>query len=192
MNVNWNEILQQVLTYVFPLVIGFVVTKLLPKIFPATQAGIDWLKGQAAHVKNQAAAGLLNRVISLVGQKVLAMEQTLIEDLKTKVATGRIDVKDVPAILKEEKEKMLVGLKGELTVQGIWDDVKAVLGGEDGVVMKWLDTVLEAQVAQLPPSGLQTPKATTAVAASADAPVQPAVAPAAAIVAPPVPQPATT
>jgi hypothetical protein len=186
MSINWSEITQQVLNYVLPIVIAFVVAKVLPKLSPTTQAGIDWLKGQASHVKNQAAAGILNRVISLVGQKVLAFEQTFIEDMKTKVASGRIDPKDIPGILKEEKDKLLAQLKSELTLQGIWDDAKALLGGEDGLVMKWLDQVLEAQVAQLPPSGLQTQASSGQPAAVALAPVPVApVVPAAPAVPPP-------
>lgn len=172
MNVNWSELLQAVLNYVLPIIIGYVIMKLLPKIFPATQAGIDWVKGQAGAVKNEFARGLLNRIITLVGQKVLAFEQTFIEDMKTKVAQGRIEAKDIPGILKEEKEKLLQQLKGELTAQNLWNDAKVILGGEDGLVMKWLDTVLEAQVAQLPPSGLQTSKGSTPAAVdSAPAPV---------------------
>jgi hypothetical protein len=180
MNLNWNEILQSVLNYALPALISFVVLKLLPKLFPATQAGIDWVKNQAANVKNEWARTLLNRVITLVGQKVLAFEQTFIEDMKTKVMQGRIDPKDIPAILKEEKDKLLAQLKAELTVQGLWNDLKVILGGEDGFIIKWLDQVLESQVAQLPPSGLQTRKV-------ADQPAAVEVA-----VAPPVPQPAAS
>lgn len=153
----WNSPVVQ--EYLLPLVITFVIAKLLPKIFPATQAGIDWVKGQAGNVKNEFARTILNRAITLVGQKVLAFEQTFIEDMKDKVKQGRISPKDIPAILKEEKEKMLAQLKEELTAQAIWGDVKALVGGgEDSLAMKWLDTVLESQAAQLPPSGLQTRK----------------------------------
>jgi hypothetical protein len=155
---NWTEIGQSVLNYVLPIAAGFIILKLLPKLMPTTQAGIDWVKAQAATVKNEAARAILNRGITVVGQHVLAFEQTFIEDMKDKVKNGRIDPKDIPAILQEEKTKMLAVLKDELTAQNLWTDIKALLGGQDGLVTTWLGTVIEAQAAQLPPSGLQTRK----------------------------------
>jgi hypothetical protein len=185
---NWNDLLQQVLTYVVPILIGIIVLRVLPLLVPATQNGIDWVKAQTANLKNQAVAGLLNRVVALIGQKVLAFEQTFIEDMKTKVQQGRVDPKDIPSILKEEKDKMLAGLKSELTMSGLWKDLQVVLGGDDNFIMKWIDTVLEAQVAKLPPSGLQTPSALTSAAqTAAPAAIAHSVAPAAAT-APLVPQ----
>lgn len=158
---DWKELLQATLNYVVPIAVGFVVLKLLPKLLPVTQSGIDWVKGQAANVKNELARTVLNRVITLVGQHVLKFEQTFIEDLKDKVKQGRVNPSDIPSILKEEKDKLLQQLKNEITTQGLWENLKELVGGADGsesLVFKWLDTVLESQVAQLPPSGLQTPK----------------------------------
>lgn len=144
---------------------------LAPKAVPATQAGLEWLKGQAGTVKNQWAAGTLQRMTDLLGMKVLAAENTLIEDLKMAAADGKLTKEELIAALQKVKGQVIEDAKSHASAQGLLELVMKVFMSDNAAFEKWLNDTTEALVAKLPPSGLQTSKDGIAAPAIAPAPV---------------------
>lgn len=154
MHIDWSAILSQ---FLVPLLIAagaFVINFLLPKLPGATAHLFDWLKSHTAGIKNAYAKGILDRLITLAGQKVLALENTEIEFLKQEVAAGRITKDQLPALLKGIKDKAMELIKADANAQGIWKIALQIFLGDTSALSNWLGGVVESHVAQLPSSGL--------------------------------------
>jgi hypothetical protein len=136
----------------------FAVPYLLPKLPALTQKMFDWVHDQAAHVKNQYLSGVLQRLSTLVGQRVLAYENTNIEYLKEAAASGRISADELPRLLAEMKQKLMDEVKKDLSLQGLWTVLLQVFAGDESSLTKYVSSLVETHVAALPPSGLQSPK----------------------------------
>lgn len=181
-NLNW----QQILTAIFDMLIVAVIIPNLTKIIPATKHAFDWLQGQAGHVKNQYAAGILQRVSGLLAAKVMAYENTKVEELKALAAAGKISYAQLPSLLKQMKNDLIADAKADLTAQNLWAAALYVFAGSEDALAKWMNSTVETHVSALPPSGLQTsaaPKEKPAMYNAPDEPVLPPVPPMA------VPQP---
>jgi hypothetical protein len=150
------EAVSQVLQLILGVLGALITTYLLPKLPQATQNFLAWGKGKAGTVKNQYAAGVLQRLIDLVGQKVLMAENTLIEDLKEKAKDGKLTKEELLECLAKVKQTVLDDVKQYATAQGVWKAALDVFLNDENALQKWIGDVLEATVAKLPPSGLQT------------------------------------
>lgn len=173
-NLNW----QQIISAVVDMLIVAVIVPNLPKILPATKSAFDWLQSQAGHVKNQYAAGILQRVSGLLAAKVMAFENTKIEELKALAAAGKISYAQLPALLKQMKDDLIAEAKADLTAQNLWSAALYVFAGSEDALAKWMNSTVETHVSALPPSGLQTsaaPKEKPAMNAAPDEPVLPPV-----------------
>lgn len=151
------ELLTKLLTLGLELLGGLIVAYLLPKLPAATSNFIEWGKANAAKTKSEYANGLIRRMIDLLGAKVLAAENTLIQDLKEAAADGKVTKEELAAALKKVKEQVIADAKATASAQGIWGVIQDTLFKGDSVTVdKWLGDTVEALVAKLPPSGLQT------------------------------------
>lgn len=150
-----------------------VVLYALPYIFKnlplATQHFMDWAKARAGHMKSQYLAGVLQRLTDIVGQQVLMLENTAIEDLKAAALDGKITKDELIVALADLKTKALATVKQYASAQGLWELARHLFMGDESQLAKWLDHQLEAAVSKLPPSGLQTPKSPDSRAAMASA-----------------------
>lgn len=156
---NWQNLLGLVVTALVSVFGIGALIGLLPKLSGATEAGFEWLKAHAEIKGHEKVTIILQRTIVLVRTKVLEYENGAIEDLKEKAADGKLTKEELEDEYKKLSEKFRSDMKELLTLHGLWDVVKAFLGGgtEEGA-FKVLDTLKNAAVAQLPASGLQTPK----------------------------------
>jgi len=187
MHFDWQSFLSQ---FLVPLLIAagaFVVNYLLPKLPGATSHFFDWIKSHTAGIKNAYAKGILDRLITLAGQKVLALENTEIEFLKQEVAAGRVTKEQLPALLKGVKDRAMELIKADANAQGIWKIALQIFLGDTSALSNWLGGVVESHVAQLPASGLNYTMtkpseklASDVPLATSVSPVAPAVPPAAA------------
>ena len=137
---------------------ALVATYLVPKLPQATASFLTWSKNKAAGVKNAYAAGVLQRLIDLVGQKVLMVENTIIEDLKEAAKDNKITKEEMKACLAKAKQTVLDSVKADASAQGLWKLALEIFLDNESALGKWLDDALEATVAKLAPSGLQTSK----------------------------------
>lgn len=162
-NVTAGSFLTTVLSALLTIFGAGAVRYLLPKLPAMTQQVFDWLHSQSAGVKNAYARGILDRLIDLVAQKVLMLENTAIEDLKQKAADGVLTQEELIEALKGVKQRAIDEVKGHASAQGIWDIAKTIFLGDETALTKWLGDTVESAVAKLPPSNLQT---TTVMAAA--------------------------
>lgn len=137
---------------------ALVTLYLLPKLKPATTSFIEWGKAKAGDVKNQYAAGVLQRLADLIGQKVLAAENTLIEDLKAAASDGQITKDELLAALAHVKATVIADVKATASAQGLLVAALTLFKDDDVALTKYIGDLLETFVAKLPASGLQTPK----------------------------------
>jgi hypothetical protein len=137
-----------------------LVLFILPFVFknlPALTANlVEWGKTQAKHVKNNYVSGILQRIIDLIGQKVLMVENSIIEDLKEKAKDGKLTKEELKAGLANAKQAVLDAVKADASAQGLWKLLLGIFLGDENALGKWLGEAVEATVAKLPPSGLQT------------------------------------
>lgn len=179
---HWSDILGWTVTILALLFGGGTVVSLLPKIPEITNAGFEWVKSHATIKGHEAASALFNRVLDLVRSKVLAYEGTIVQDLKEKAADG-LTGEELAAEYKKMADQFQKDMKEMLTLTGLWSIVQLLLGGgTEAGVMKVLDTMKEAVVSQLPPSGVTAVVEDTRdnLPAKPAAPVAPAVPPPAA------------
>ena len=106
-------------------------------------------------IKHTNAKAVLDRLISLSGQKVLALEQTEIALIKSRFSKGTITKEQLPSILLGVKELAISTIKRDATAQGIWNDAVNICGSPESVEL-WLKDLIESQVAQIPSSGLKS------------------------------------
>jgi hypothetical protein len=141
-------------------VLALVALYLLPKLPKATGYLFDRLKAQTQLVENDLARTVLLRLQDLVRQRVLQVENTVIEGLKEKARDGKLTKEELADELQKVKLQTLNDIREVATLQGLWDlgmklFVKDTAPGAG--LYGWLDKELEAVVATLPPSGLQSP-----------------------------------
>ena len=154
---DWHSILTQVFTPVLTALALVLVNYLLPKLPGATQHFFDWIKGHTASIKNDYTRGVLNSMIALAGQKVLALENTEIVYIKQQLAAGKITKDQLPTLLKGVKERAMAQIKADATATGVFKDATNVFMGNESALTTWLSDVVESQVAQLPSIGLGAP-----------------------------------
>lgn len=152
----WSTLGAEGLKILLELVAALVATVLLPRIPGLTKAAFDAAKSKAGTMQNQFAAGILSRLAIVVEDKVLAWENTVIEDLKEKAADGRLSKDELTAEYGKLKDKFQGEVKDLAQAQKLWEMGLAVFGGSEEALKKWLDQTKEAAVAKLPPSGLQS------------------------------------
>jgi hypothetical protein len=153
--INWTEVAVPIIQWA----LAALVIYILPFIVPLTPRVFEAIKNQTEKVKNDYARGVLRRLNEVVGQKVLAAENTAIENLKEKAADGKLTKEELDQALKEVKAQVWADIKSELTAEGIWKQLLYIFGGNDNVVVEYIagaQGLIEAHVASLPPSGLQT------------------------------------
>jgi hypothetical protein len=144
------------LSWLLTAVVVYALIPNLSKIPVATGKFFDWLKTQAGHIKNQFAAGVLQRLSDLAFQAVQVAENIAIEDLKAQAATGKLSPADLLVALKKVKDDVLAQIRLHATAQELWKDALYIFGNSEGALLNWLDQNIESHVANLPPSGLQT------------------------------------
>ena len=155
LSIDWKSYGTMALSWLLTVVMLYAIIPNLGKIPATTGKLFDWLRLQAGHVKNQFAAGVLTRLSDLVLQGVLAVENTAIEDLKAMAAKGALTTETLKEGLLKVKSDVIAQVKAHATAQELWADA-LIIFGDESTLLKWLETELEAHVAQLPPSGLQT------------------------------------
>jgi len=153
----------------------YIVPVVLVKLPALTTHALDWTKNQAGHVKNAYVAGILQRIIDLIGQKVLMVENTTIEDLKEKAKDGKLTKEELKDALAKAKQSVIDAVKADASAQGIWKLVLNIFMGDEGALGKWVGDAVEAMVAKLPPSGLQTSATAGVRPAAANLPSSPTV-----------------
>jgi hypothetical protein len=154
--IDWKTLGPAVLSWLITVVVLYAIISNLKKIPDATGKLFDWLRQQAGHVKNQFAAGVLDRLCNMAEYAVLAAENIAIEDLKAQAASGKLSPEDLLVALKKVKDDVLAKVKEHATAQNLWQDAVILFNGKDDLLMKWLGDVVEAHVSKLPPSGLQS------------------------------------
>lgn len=151
--VDWHNILgyiiQGAMALALTTVLPTVLIPLLPKIPALTQHLLDWVKHQAAGVQNAYAAGVLNRLISLAGQKVLALENTEVAYLREQLSSGTITTAQLPTLMAGVKQRAIDAVKADANSQGLWKIALSVFLGSDSALTNWLGDVVESHVAQL-------------------------------------------
>lgn len=170
-----GTLLLQLLSF---LIVAIILPKVLVRLPAATHQAFDWLKGRAKTVKNAFAAGVLQRLADLIAQKVLKVENTIIEDLKEKAKDGKMTKAELLDALANAKKAALEAVKADATAQGLWSMAIEVFLGDENALGRWLGDTLEATVAKLPPSGLQTSATPGVKPAAAGLPPGTPVAPA--------------
>jgi hypothetical protein len=180
-----NQIVQEYLPKVVATIVAtggaLVVNYVLPKIPGLTQFLIDLARHKASTLKNTYVKSVLDQIIALAGQKVLALENTEIQYLKAQAAAGNITSAELPALLAGIKNTAIQSIKADASAQELWTAALAIFGGNEAALIKWISDLIESHVAQLPPSGLQT-SSTNAPPAMAKAP-----SPSSLVTPPPVP-----
>ena len=156
LSIDWKSYGMAALTWLFTMVMLYAIIPNLGKIPTATGKLFDWFRLQAGHVKNQFAAGVLGRLSDMVEYAVLAAENIAISDLKTLAASGKLSPDDLKAALLKVKNDVLDQVKANASAQQLWADALLIFNGNDNLLLKWLESALEAHVAKLPASGLQT------------------------------------
>lgn len=151
-----SYLLSEGLKLVSLVISGFIVPVVLPKLPSLTARFFDWLSASAGHANNQFVAGVLQRLSTMVEQKVLAYENTEIEFLKEQAAAGKITKDNIPGLLAKMKEDLLAEVKQDATAHGLWDVSTKLFAGNEAALSVWLSGMVETHVAALPPSGLQT------------------------------------
>lgn len=184
---DWHSIFMMVIQGALALLLTTVVptllVPLLPKIPALTQHLLTWAQSQAAGVKSAYAQGVLNRLIALAGQKVLALENTEVAYLQQQLSSGTITPSQLPALLAGVKQKAVDAVKADAAAQGLWSMALGVFLGDNAGLNNWLGDVIESHVAQLPSAtsssakvAPSTPVASTTSALKSVAPVVPPVA----------------
>jgi hypothetical protein len=121
---------------------------LTSSLFQALQHGIG-------HIKNLYVQGVLKRITDLAQQKVLYIEQTEIEYLKSEAAAGHVSKDQLPDLLAGAKTTALKAVKNDAEMHGLWDAGVAVFQGNGPALMKFIDEAVESHVFSLPSSGLK-------------------------------------
>jgi hypothetical protein len=146
---------------------SYAALHILPKLPEMTKNFVEWGKAHAMTTKSTYANQVLGRLIDLAGAKVLALENTLIENLKEAAKDGRITKEELKQALSEVKARAVNDVKAHASAQGVLGAAKDVFLGDETKLDSWLNDIVEATVAKLPPSGLQTAKAPGATPAIA-------------------------
>lgn len=128
-----------------------------------TKVGVAMLKARVEHIsiqgdidRNTKSKQVLQRLIDLAQQKVLMLEQTVVEDLKDQVRSGKLPVADLPTAAMKVKDSAVQTVKRDADATGLWKEASEIFKGNEADLVTWLADVVESQVCQLPPSGLQT------------------------------------
>lgn len=154
---HWSEALGWIITLLAMLFGGGSIVLLLPRLKEITEPMFTWLAAHAEIKGHELANAVTQRVISYVRAKVLEYENTIIEDLKVRAADGKLTGDELIEEYKKLAEKFRQDMKELLTLSGLWGTfMKLVGGGTEAGAFKVLDTLKEAAVSQLMPSGLQT------------------------------------
>lgn len=158
-DLNWQNVVLPILETILGLIGAWVAATLLPKLPELTRNFVEWSKAHVQVTKNTYANGILARLVDLVGAKVLMLENTLIEDLKEAAKDGKITKEELLAALAKVKDQAIADVKTHASALGIFEIAKSLFLGDEKKLDSWLSDVVEATVAKLPPSGLQTAKA---------------------------------
>ncbi len=148
------------------------VQQVLPKVLVAAlllliNYGLKYVPGVTQHLfgmgehkvgtmKDIYVKGILYRFVTLAEQKVLMLENTEIQYIKTQAAAGMVTPAQLPTLLAGVKNKAIEAVKADASAQGLWATATSIFGGNEAALVKWLGDVIESNVAKLPPSGLQT------------------------------------
>jgi hypothetical protein len=157
MAIDWSGIVKDTLVPAVATAGVLVVNYILPKLPGATAHLFDWMKSRTAGIKNSTMRNVLDHVITLAGQKVLALEQTEVAFIQQQLKDGKISKDQLPALMAGVKQKAIDSVKVDLTAQGLMKDVEGIFGGSPSSMTKWLGDVVESHVSQLPSTGLGTP-----------------------------------
>lgn len=166
MQIDWQNVMNHAVVPAAVAAIGLVVNYLLPKLPGATGHLFDYLKSRTAGMKNLAMRNLLDHVITLAGQKVMALEQTEVAFIQEQLAAGKLTKDQLPAMMAGIKQKAIDAVRNDLSAQGLFPQITSLFSGSPDAFVKWLDAVIESQVGQLPASGVESPR----VAPSAQSP----------------------
>lgn len=118
--------------------------------------GVTYLKVRITLVEDAKTKSLLDNLVTLAGQKVLMVQQTVISDMKRAVVEGSVKKEDLPKLLATAKSSAIEAIKRDAQALGVWGSAVDKMG-DANALLNWLSDVVESQVAQLPPSGLRQP-----------------------------------
>ena len=155
-SIDWKSLGMAALSWTLTVVVLYAIIPNLTKIPQLTGKLFDWLEAQEKHVSNQYASGVLVRLSTLAKEAVLVMENTAIEDLKTLASTGTLSMDGLKTALDKVKTDTVTMVQTHATAQELWSDALYVVAGKEDALKMWLGDVVEAHVASLPSSGLQT------------------------------------
>lgn len=165
-HIDWATLAIQIFV---PLIAFFVITLMV-----FVKMGITYLAKRTDLISNAQVRETLDKLVSLAGQKVLMMEQTVVAGLKSDLESGKISRNDLPKLLQSVKAQTVASIKRDAAAMGVWKTGCDVFGNPVSMEM-WLEDVIESQVAQLKPAGLKSP--TTSGLVSSEAPTPPSTDP---------------
>lgn len=173
----FNELLSKIgsmplLVLALQVVGAMMALYVLPKI-PFTKSLFTPINSAIGNVKNAYIRGVLQRLVDLIAQKVLVAENTMIEGLKEKAKDGKLTKDELQEELKKVRDTVLADVKEFATAQGLWDLALKIFMGDESALTKWVGDAMEAVVAKLPASGLQTTTNSNVAPAMASAPANP-------------------
>lgn len=175
MHFEWSEVPSMLGTLILALLGlngGSLTIAVLTKLPALTTHFYEWSKTQAAGVKSAYAAQLMQRVLGIVHIVVVKAENTWIEEIKEALKDGTLTKDELKTALTNVKTKVLAEIQSHIAAQGIGALLMTVFLGNQDAFDKWLDAAVEAEVAKLPASGVQTSngKGLPAVAVAAPTP----------------------
>lgn len=119
----------------------------------ATKYLISYLHARVASIKDENTRALLDRLVTIAGQKVLMIEQTVIASLRKDLEAGKITKNDLPALLVEAKKQAVASVIRDSAAMGSWQGAVSLFGKSEDAE-KWLGDVVESHVAKMAPSKL--------------------------------------
>lgn len=149
---DWTQLATQIITPILlALISAFGVL-----LIAFTKAATTYLQDRLTIGQSSASKDLMDKLIVLASQKVLAAEQTAMETLKSEVATGKLNKDNIPAELVRIKQSTVDAVRRDANAQGFWADAQKLFQGNEAALVAWLSDVIEGEVHKLPPSGLQS------------------------------------
>lgn len=162
-HIDWATLAIQIF---IPLMGFFLIT-----LTVFTKMGITYLSKRTSLVSNAQMRETLDKLVSLAGQKVLMMEQTIVAGLKADVESGKVSRDDLPKLLQSVKARTVAAIKRDASAMGVWKTGCSTFGNSQEAIERWLEDVIESQVAQLKPAGLKSPVTSGLVPSEPSVPV---------------------
>lgn len=100
-----------------------------------------------SYFKSLSQSKVMSDLLGLVGQKVMMINQTVVDGLKASLASGAVKPEDKEKVFQEAKDLAMEALKRDAKAQGLWDKALACHGGSEEKLMAWLADAVESKVA---------------------------------------------